>query len=58
MCVERERESKKKEAKVGEDSVNFEGFRSYISGIISSLVCSFVGVFSSLLMEFGRKLEI
>ena len=52
------RESKKKEAKVGEDSVDFEGFRSYISGINSSLVCSFVEAFLSPLMEFVRKLGI
>jgi hypothetical protein len=56
VCVERKREEESKGRKQGfEDSVDFEGFRSYNSGIIFSLVCSLVEVFSSPLMEFVRK---
>ena len=56
VCVERKREEESKCRKQGfEDSVDFEGFRSYITGIIFSLVYSLVEVFSSPLMEFVRK---
>ena len=56
VCVERNREEENKGRKQGfEDSVDLEGFRSYNSGIMFSLVYSLVEVFSSPLMEFVRK---
>ena len=56
VCVERKLEEESKGRKQGfEDSVDFEGFRNYISGIIFSLVYSLVEVLSSPLMEFVRK---
>ena len=56
VCVERKREKESKGRKQGfEDSVDFEGFRSYISGITFSLVCSLIEASISLLMEIWRK---